>query len=197
MILLRRYPLVAIAGNHDRAATGDLSTDNFNPDAARATAWTTDQLTEDEVEFLRNLPEVVLREPVTMVHGSLRMPVWEYIFSHEAAVAQFERQQTPYSFVGHTHLPMIFEEVAGRSRPIMFPLSDGDVVDLGERRLILNPGGVGQPRDGDPRAAYAVYDTDDCTVSFFRIPYDIAATQQAMTAAGLPERLIRRLAFGR
>lgn len=194
---LRQYPLVVVAGNHDRAATGDLSTDTFNPDAARAAAWTTEQLSDEDEAYLRALPEVVVRAPVTLVHGSLRHPVWEYIFTHEAAIAQFERQQTPYSMVGHTHLPMIFEEVPDRRHPIIFPLSHEDIIDLGERRLIINPGGVGQPRDGDPRAAYAIYDTEARTVECFRVEYDIEATQKLMEAAGLPERLIRRLSFGR
>jgi predicted phosphodiesterase len=194
---LREYPLVAVAGNHDRAATGDLSTENFNPDAARANAWTADQLTEEDAAFLRGLEEIEVREPVTLVHGSLRHPVWEYIFTHDAAAAQFELQQTPYSMVGHTHLPMIFEEVPDRRNPIIFPLSHEDTIDLGERRLIINPGGVGQPRDGDPRSAYAIYDTEQRTVECFRVEYDIEATQKVMEAAGLPERLIRRLSFGR
>jgi predicted phosphodiesterase len=197
LALLRRYSLVCVTGNHDRAAIGELSTENFNPDAARSNAWTAEHLTEEEVEYLRGLPEVVIREPITLVHGSLRMPVWEYIFTEDVANAQFERQETLYSLVGHTHLPMVFEEVPGRERPIRFPLSHEDVLDLGERRLIMNPGGVGQPRDGDPRSAYAIYDTEEKTVSFYRIPYDIEATQRAMTEAGLPERLIRRLSFGR
>jgi diadenosine tetraphosphatase ApaH/serine/threonine PP2A family protein phosphatase len=197
LALLRRYPFISVIGNHDLAAVGGIDTKNFNPDAAAANAWTAERLTPDEMAFLRGLPETLVREPMTLVHGSLRWPVWEYIFSADAAVAQFERQQTPYSLVGHTHVPMVFEEVPGRARPIIWPLSHGDVLDLGERRLIINPGGVGQPRDGDPRAAYGIYDTDERAIFLYRVPYDIARTQKIMTEAGLPERLIRRLSFGR
>ncbi len=194
---LRRYPLHAVAGNHDQAAIGVISTDDFNPDAAAAAAWTAKQLTPEDAAFLRALPEVLVREDITLVHGSLRRPVWEYLLSAEGAVAHFARQETPYSLVGHTHLPMVFEEVPGRRAPIIWPLSDGDVLALGERRLIVNPGGLGQPRDGDPRTACAIYDVDERTISLYRLPYDIERTQQAMADAGLPERLIHRLSFGR
>ena len=197
LALLRRYDLLSVLGNHDSAAAGMMDTRDFNPDAAAANAWTAKQLSPEDTEYLRGLPEVAVRDEITMVHGSLRYPVWEYIFTHDSAIAQFERQQTPYSLVGHTHVPLVFEEVPGRERPIAWPLSDGDVLDLRERRLIINPGGVGQPRDGDPRAAYAVLDTDERTVSLYRVPYDIERTQKVMEQAGLPERLIRRLSFGR
>ncbi len=194
---LKDYTLRAVIGNHDLAAVGGMDTREFNPEAAAANAWTAEQLTLDEAEFLRSLPETLVLDEITLVHGSLRRPVWEYIFSSDVANVQFELQTTPYSFVGHTHVPMVFEEVPGRRYPITFPLSDGDVLKLGERRLIVNPGGVGQPRDGDPRSAYAIYDTSERTVSLYRVPYDIERTQEAMARAGLPERLIRRLTFGK
>ncbi len=197
LALMQQYPLFAVAGNHDAAATGGMSTDGFNLEAAYANAWTAECLTPDDAAFLKSLPDVLQREGITMVHGSLRAPYVEYIFGEDAALAQFERQPTHYSLVGHTHVPLLIEEVPGRRRPILWPLSDGDVIELGERRLIINPGGAGQPRDGDPRTAYATFDTDDRTIACFRLPYDIESTQQAMTAAKLPERLIRRLTFGR
>ena len=197
LALLRRYTFHSVIGNHDLAAVGGMDTTNFNPEAAAANAWTAKQLTPEDAEFLRGLPETIVRDEITMVHGSLRWPVWEYIFSTDAALGHFKRQQTPYSIVGHTHVPMLFEEAPDRDDPLVWPLSDEDVVDLKQRRLIINPGGVGQPRDGDPRSAYAVYDTDERAVTFYRIPYDIERTQQAMAAAGLPERLITRLSFGR
>jgi len=195
--VLRRYPLRAVIGNHDLAAIGGMETKDFNRDAAEANAWTAQALTEADAAFLRDLPDVIVHEDITLVHGSLRMPVWEYLFSKEAAMGHLELQQTPYSIVGHTHVPMLFEEVPERRRPIQCLLQDGDVLDLRERRLIINPGGVGQPRDGDPRAAYGILDTVDRTVSFFRIEYDIERTQRVMAEAGLPERLIRRLSYGR
>lgn len=194
---LREFELHAVAGNHDLAALGEIDTRDFNPDAATANAWTAEQLTPEDVAFLRGLPEVLVRPGITLVHGSLRHPVWEYLITGDAAAAQFAIQETPYSLIGHTHLPMVFEEVPGRKMPIIWPLSDGDVLELGERRLIINPGGLGQPRDGDPRTAFGIYDTDERTISLHRIPYDIERTQEAMAGAGLPERLIHRLSYGR
>lgn len=197
LTLLRRYPFHSVTGNHDLAAVGGMDTRDFNPTAAAANRWTARRLTPDDTAFLRDLPETLVRDTLTLVHGSLRWPVWEYIVSAEAAIGHFKRQETPYSFVGHTHVPRVFEEVPGRKQPIIFPLSDEDELELGERRLIINPGSVGQPRDGDPRAAYAVFDTDERVVFLHRVPYDIERTQQAMAAAALPEYLITRLSFGR
>lgn len=197
--LLRRYPLYGVAGNHDRAATGAIDTSEFNDAAAIANAWNAHQLTEESTAFLRNLPEVLCRpdELAVCCHGSLRSPIWEYMYSDEAALAQFERMTTPYSFVGHTHVPLVIEEINGKGKLGAFQPGDGAVVLLGERRLILNPGGVGQPRDGDPRAAYALLDTEARTLTFFRVPYAIEKTQALMVEAGLPSRLIARLGMGR
>lgn len=197
LALLRGYPFVSVTGNHDAAAVGKMDTSEFNPAAAEANAWTAGRLTETDISYLRDLPETVTNAGITLVHGSLRSPLWEYIFTQDIAAGHFRRQQTDYGFFGHTHLPMVFEEVPGRARPIIYPLSDGDVIELGARRLIMNPGGAGQPRDGDPRTAYAIYDTDERTVSFYRIPYDIERTQREMSEVRLPERLIHRLSLGR
>jgi diadenosine tetraphosphatase ApaH/serine/threonine PP2A family protein phosphatase len=132
----------------------------------------------------------------TIVHGTLRNPVWEYLSTFEAAEAHFRGMETPYSVVGHTHLPLIVREVSP-GRVEAFTPNPGLTFELGEERLSINPGGVGQPRDGDPRASYAILDTDAGTVSFRRVEYDIALTQQRMVSAGLPEALAARLEFGR
>lgn len=197
LALLRRYPFLSVAGNHDLAAIGELDTGEFNPDAAAAVAWTARHLTATERAFLRALPLVRVEGEFTLVHGSLRHPVWEYILGPEAARAHLARQQTPYSFVGHTHVPMLGVEPATGETPELWLATDGETVALAEQRLIINPGGVGQPRDGDPRAAYAVLDLEARTITFHRVAYDIARTQQAMRAAGLPTWLIQRLAYGR
>jgi diadenosine tetraphosphatase ApaH/serine/threonine PP2A family protein phosphatase len=197
LALLRSYTLRAVIGNHDLAAVGGMDTRDFNREAAEANAWTAQVLTPEDAAFLKGLPQTLVQDGITLVHGSLRLPVWEYIFSPDIALHHFKLQRTPYSLVGHTHVPMVFEEVPGRRAPLMYPLSDGDVLQLGERRLIINPGGVGQPRDGDPRTAYALYHTEDHTVSLYRVPYDIERTQRAMRDAGLPDRLITRLSYGR
>ena len=200
-----------VAGNHDRAGTGAMSTEEFNPDAAKAALWTRTQLSPDDAAYLDALPEVTFLSPgqdagieaseaeFTLVHGTLRWPIWEYLYSYEAAIAHLERQQTPFSLVGHTHVPMLVPE--GEEFPQgceMFRLEDGAMVQLGrQRKVVINPGSVGQPRDGDPRAAYAVFDSESDTVTLHRVEYDIAATQKLMEASGLPRWLIERLAMGR
>ncbi len=186
---------VMVIGNHDLAAIGKLSLAEFNPYAAAACRWTARQLSADHREALAALPERVERGPFTLVHGSPRNPAWEYVTSVRAARACLEDVETPCCLVGHTHLPMVFrltdDGMTGEwARP-------GQVVSLAGERLVLNPGGVGQPRDGDPRACYAIYDTDESTVEFRRVAYDVATTQRKMRQAGLPEYLADRLAFGR
>lgn len=194
--LLRRYPHRTVAGNHDLAACGKMGTEEFNEAAAAAVRWTSAQLSATAQAFLRELSLVEQEADFTLVHGSLRWPEWEYLLSSEQAQAQFELQRTPYSLVGHSHLPFVcWEEPDGPPR--LAPARDGERVELGEQRLILNPGGVGQPRDGDPRAAYALYDSDIRAVTYHRVAYDIEATQRAMEAARLPRWLIERLSVGR
>jgi diadenosine tetraphosphatase ApaH/serine/threonine PP2A family protein phosphatase len=131
------------------------------------------------------------------VHGTLRGPIWEYLYSSEAALAHLQRQQTPFGLVGHTHIPMVATASEGESPCRLHYLEDGATVILGQERLVINSGSVGQPRDGDPRASYAVYDADLGTVTVYRVEYDIAATQRKMAKAGLPAWLIRRLRYGR
>ena len=194
--LLRSYEHRAVAGNHDLAACGLMGTEDFNDAAATAARWTAEQLSREARAYLRDLPKIVSEGDFTLVHGSLRWPEWEYLLSGEQAQAQFELQQTPYSIVGHSHLPLVFEEQRGGT-PALRPAADGERVALDATRLILNPGGVGQPRDGDPRAGYALYDRGARLVTYHRVEYDIAATQQAMEAAGLPRWLSERLSYGR
>jgi predicted phosphodiesterase len=196
LALLRSYPLVAIAGNHDMAAVGTLDVAEFNPVAAAAIEWTTGRLGEDERAFLRSLAPARVEGEFTLVHGSLVDPVWEYLLSSRAAAEHFERQTTQFALVGHSHFPVVFYEgwSAGEDTEV---LADGDVVPLGTGRWVANPGGLGQPRDGDPRPPYALLDTAARTLSFHRVEYDFTRTQAAMAAAGLPEALIERLAFGR
>ncbi|MBI2912310.1 MAG: metallophosphoesterase family protein [Chloroflexi bacterium] len=198
---LRELGAVMVAGNHDRAATGAMGVEEFNQDAAAAALWTMAQLSPEERSYLDGLPEVALASEVefTLVHGTLRWPIWEYLYSHEAARAHLERQETPFGLVGHTHVPMLVVE--GPEFPQgceLYYLEDGYRLTLTlERKLVINPGGVGQPRDGDPRAAYAVYDSADATLSLHRVEYDFRATQKLMEAARLPRWLIERLAAGR
>ena len=193
--LFRRYPHSAVAGNHDLAAIDKISTADFNAPGVRAAAWTAGQLTEEERQYLDELPEVTKEGKFTLVHATLRAPVREYLLSQEAAWEQFRLMETPYSILGHTHLPFLAEELTDR-RMRMEPWPEGERVELGEKRLIISPGSVGQPRDGDPRAAYALYDTEARTFTLHRVEYDIAATQEKIRRAGLPVWLAERLGFG-
>ena len=196
LALLRRYECRAVAGNHDLAACGRMGTEEFNEAAAEAARWTAEQLTDASRSYLRGLPLVVCEGDFTLVHGSLRWPEWEYLLSGEQAQAHLELQRTPYGLVGHSHLPFVCRAQKG-GPPTLVRAGDGERVELGKERLILNPGGVGQPRDGDPRAAYALYESDAGLVTFCRVEYDVAATQRAMEAARLPRWLSERLSHGR
>jgi diadenosine tetraphosphatase ApaH/serine/threonine PP2A family protein phosphatase len=194
--LLRTFDGRAVAGNHDLAACGKMGTEEFNEAAAQAAHWTARELSDASRAFLEELPLVATEDEATLVHGSLRWPEWEYLLSSEQAQAQFELQRTPVSLVGHSHIPFTCAEQPG-SPPRLVHARDGDRIELGEGRWIVNPGGAGQPRDGDPRASYALYDSDERTVTHARVEYDIAATQRAMEEAGLPRWLIERLSEGR
>lgn len=194
--LLREREHRAVAGNHDLAACGKMGTEEFNHAAAEAAQWTAEQLSEETRTSLQEMELVVPEGDFTLVHGSLRWPEWEYLLSTEQAQAQFELQPTPYSIVGHSHLPFVCREAADGPSAIE-PAADGESVEVGAQRLILNPGSVGQPRDGDPRAGYALYDSAASVVTYHRVEYDIGSTQQAMETAGLPRWLSERLSQGR
>lgn len=189
--LLQSYPHLAVAGNHDIAAAAGAGLEEFNPYAAAAARWTSARLTPEEKVWLLGLPQVTEQGEFTLVHGSLRAPLWDYIFAAPEAAAQLAAQRTAYSLVGHTHVPMLFT-AGGTARP-----SDGVAVPLGGERFVANPGSVGQPRDGDARAAYAVIDTQAGQLTFHRVAYDYALTQAKMKTAGLPVFLAERLAQGR
>ena len=196
--LLRRYPLVAVAGNHDHAALNQLDISDFNPDAAASAIWTSRQLSPEDIALLSGLPLVAVAEPFTLVHGSLRAPLREYLLSPEAAVATLARLTTPYCLVGHSHLPFLCME--NRNGPEFVVFAEDEIYSLDDRRWIVNPGSVGQPRDYDRRASYAIYVKESAgepgTVEQHRVDYDIADTQEKMRLAGLPAGLIDRLDYG-
>jgi diadenosine tetraphosphatase ApaH/serine/threonine PP2A family protein phosphatase len=193
--LLRQHKHVCVAGNHDWAAVGKVDTVNFNPDAAIACHWTTEQLTPEDTEYLENLPLIIDKDRFTLAHGSPRDPIWEYLISTSLARENFTFFQSPYCLVGHSHVPLVFREEDDSYSFSQFLPNVG--LALGKSRLIINPGGVGQPRDGDPQASYAIYDSETSIARLYRIPYDIATTQDKMMQAGLPIRLIVRLSQGR
>ena len=193
--LLRRYDSVSVAGNHDLASVGKLSLEAFNNYAAAANRWTSTVLSEEESEYLRGLPLKVEVEDFTIVHGSPRDPVWEYVVSPGAAAASFMHFKTTWCLVGHSHISFVCRPEEDTASFVEFPLDAPYALDT--ERLIINPGGVGQPRDGDPRASYAVYDSDQKAVFHHRAEYDVASTQEKMMERGLPRYLIERLPRGR
>ena len=195
--LLRDHPHRAVVGNHDLACVGRLSLSDFNPYAAAANRWTSETLDAERRAFLAAQPTTLELDEgdFTLVHGSPRDPVWEYVVSSYEARAGFNYMETDRCLLGHTHVPIIFNEVEwGRvetSKPRY-----GVPYRIEGKRLIVNPGSVGQPRDYDSRAAFALYDSDDQTITHHRVEYDIPKTQRKMTERGLPDFLIDRLAVG-
>jgi len=194
--LLRQYNHICVAGNHDWAAIGKADASDFNPDAAVACQWTAQQLSPEDIEYLDKLPMVIERGDFTLVHGSPRQPIWEYLISIGSAKESFAYFQSQFCLVGHSHVPMVFryDEEAGTCSSSQFTPSVG--LALGKHRLIINPGGVGQPRDGDPRAGYAIYDSDTGMIKLYRVPYDVGITQTRMVKHNLPIRLVARLSQG-
>jgi len=191
------FPHISLAGNHDWAALGRLDLSAFNTDARIANAWTQSELTPAVREYLSGLPTHMRRDNCCLAHASPREPVWEYILDANLAYANFAHFSAPICLVGHTHIPTIFEldEERRRCNTLLPPLPEP--LPLGPHRLILNPGSVGQPRDGDPRASYAMLDTGNMTWEFRRVAYPVEITQERMRARGLPRRLIERLETGR
>lgn len=193
--LLREQEHLSLSGNHDWAVLGRLDRDSFNDDAQVAISWTQRVLTEESQQYLEALPSLVVEEPFTLAHASPRQPVWEYILESVTAAANFDHFDTPYCLVGHTHFPVIYEQSGRASAEALAPLYF-EPFSLNDVRLIVNPGSVGQPRDYDPRAAYAILDTAELTWEHRRVAYPVERTQSRMSNFGLPYRLISRLEFG-
>lgn len=194
--VISRYGALCVAGNHDLAAIGKLSTSFFNPEAALAIGWTAATLKAEHRSYLLALPLGLEREEFTLVHGSPREPALEYIISVGSAREAVSYLKTRFAVVGHTHLPLIFREQEGGG--VACVSATPEVVQVvGEHRAIFNPGAAGQPRDGDPRASYAIYDSEAQTVRFFRVPYDVSTTQLKMVRCNLPLSLVTRLEQGR
>ena len=172
-----------------------MGVEEFNPIAAEAALWQAKQLSDDEKAWLGALPMTMTRGAFTVVHGSLREPEWEYLLDEDAARGHLKLQETPYSMVGHSHLQFVAEETA--AGPVFRPQHAGSSRRLGETRAIVNPGSSGQPRDGDPRAGYALYDDDASTVTWHRVEYDVKSAQNKIREAGLDVWLAERLGMGR
>ena len=192
--LVQARATVCLSGNHDLAVAGTIDLADFSGDAGTAAAWTRVVLEDEARAFLAGLEPAGKAAGVALFHGSARDPVWEYVLSDEAAATTLLQTEEPLVLVGHSHAAL---QVALRDTGLEGGLApDGTALELSDARWLLNPGSVGQPRDGDPRAAYLVLDLDARHASFRRVAYDIELTQSEMRDAGLPEPLIERLAIG-
>jgi diadenosine tetraphosphatase ApaH/serine/threonine PP2A family protein phosphatase len=191
--MLRELPFMAVRGNHDEAAVSPGAEERFNELARAAVAWTRDRLSEGERAFLAGLPLTESADGMLLVHAAPSAPSeWLYVFSVEEAVREFEAFGERICLTGHSHVPM-FVRQTGRTAELVPP--EGTTIEEGAR-YFLNVGSVGQPRDHDPRAAFAVLDTDDDSVRLLRVPYDAASVCERMISAGLPAALGERLLSG-
>lgn len=214
---ITQYPHLSIPGNHDWGMLGKLDLEEFNHDAALVLEWTRRALSPDYADYLQTLPLMVTPEEpsFTLVHASPRDPMWEYLLDLFDAAECFPLFKTRYLLVGHTHVPIIFRDAMGvvkaaipepgekmRIEARMMPAKEDP--DMVGSRMIINPGSVGQPRDGDPRSAYMLLELDDesdgpswkATLTYHRVPYPIEEVQAMMESLNFPRRLISRLTLG-
>ena len=192
---IRALKPIVIGGNHDWGCVEMTPVEYFNTYAREALFWTKSRLNVEELNFLRSLESVHSFEEITLVHGSLDFPEeFHYIFDIESATSTLELLKTKICFVGHSHLPMVLS----LDQEGTIHVHRGGKAELGKNeRYLVNVGSVGQPRDGDPRASCAIYDSEKEIVEIKRVPYDIRATQQKIIQAGLPRVLATRLSEGR
>lgn len=193
---IRMQPnLVSLLGNHDSAVLSRIPVETFNQDARRSIEWMQNVLTRESYTFMATLPERIVIDQVTLVHGSPRNPVWEYILDLHNATQNMEHFDTQICMVGHTHLPIAYVTVNG-SRELRWTVPpEGECIEI-PSRAILNPGSVGQPRDHDPRASYAVFYPEKNGWEIHRVEYDIRSVQKRIRAADLPMRHALRLIEG-
>lgn len=194
---VKELNIPTVAGNHDKAVTGEMDIKWFNQNARDAVTWTQRVIFQEYLDYLKKLPLILEEDDFQCVHGSLRSPLEEYITSIAEALPTFELMKKPVCFIGHSHVPLFIAQKKDGNY-------DGRVMDDGEEivvtdyeKVIINVGGVGQPRDGDPRASYGLYDSRAELFSMHRVEYNIEQVQKKMKTFGLPQPLIDRLQFGR
>ena len=193
---LRELPnLTCLLGNHDAAVVGMIPLHTFNQDARSSVQWTSAALNNLNRSWLESLPEIEVNDQFTLAHGSPRNPVWEYLLDPGAASINFDYFETDFALVGHTHLPIQFTFTSPH-RPARWSVPSPNQELQLKSRAILNPGSVGQPRDHDPRAAYAVLDTELFLWQSRRVAYDVESVKQKILAVNLPERHALRLVEG-
>jgi predicted phosphodiesterase len=193
--LARQHAAVCLAGNHDMAVTGEISLDEFSRGASVTAQWTREVIAPENLKFLRTLSPHDEQRSLGLFHASPRDPVWEYVLSSLLAELCLDEQRQRICLIGHSHVALSFERHE-RSLATGEPRREGAQLDVSQGEWLLNPGSVGQPRDGDPRAAWLLLDLEDMSVSFRRAPYDVAGAAAAIRAARLPDSLAERLQYG-
>jgi diadenosine tetraphosphatase ApaH/serine/threonine PP2A family protein phosphatase len=191
---MERRAALCLAGNHDLGVLGELDLADFTGDAVEAARWTRGVLAEGSRAYLESLRPTARREGVELFHASPRDPVWDYVLTPEAAAAALELTEEPLVLVGHSHVPLAIALEDGALAGGLAP--EGTEVDLSGGRFLLNPGSVGQPRDGDPRAAWLLVDFESRRAWFGRAEYPVELTQAEIRERGLPNALAERLAHG-
>ncbi|RJQ31928.1 MAG: metallophosphoesterase [Actinobacteria bacterium] len=194
--LVREKACVVIAGNHDFGSVGQIDISGFTKEAQFVCRFTHDRLALDNFSYLKELFETASpQDNVTLVHGSLKSPLFQYILGQKAARSSFKLLKTPLCFFGHTHLPIIYK-LKGRKLTVEGLVEDENLFLDKEARYLINPGSIGQPRDGDPRASYLIFDNKNYSVCLKRVAYNVSKTQKTMLKANLPQPLISRLTVG-
>jgi predicted phosphodiesterase len=193
--LAREHAAVCLAGNHDLAVTGEIPLGEFSRGASLAAQWTKDVITPENLAFLQTLSPQGNEGSVGLYHASPRDPVWEYVLSALLAELCLDKQHHRLCLVGHSHVALSFMRRQGELTTGE-PRRDGSQLDLAAGEWLINPGSVGQPRDGDPRASWLLLDLDRLTASFERTDYDVAGAAAAIRAARLPDSLAERLEYG-
>jgi len=191
---VERRAAICLAGNHDLGVLGSIDLAEFTGDAVEAARWTRGVLAEGSRRFLESLASQGAREGVELYHASPRNPVWEYVLSAEAAAAAYELTESQVVLVGHSHVPLAISLTDGVLDGGVAP--GGTETELGSSRWLINPGSVGQPRDGDPRAAWLLLDLDAGRAEHRRVEYEVGLTQNEIRERGLPDALAERLAHG-
>jgi predicted phosphodiesterase len=193
--LAREHAAVCLAGNHDLAVTGEIPLEEFSRGASLAARWTQEVIAQENLAFLQTLSPQGRESSVGLYHASPRNPVWEYVLSALLAELCLDAQRDRLCLIGHSHVALSFMRRQGELATGE-PQRNGTQLDLTAGEWLINPGSVGQPRDGDPRAAWLLLDLDGLTASFVRTEYDIAGAAAAIRAARLPDSLAERLEYG-
>jgi len=188
---------VFLAGNHDLAALGEIDINTFSPGAARAALWTRENLNEAGFEILRGLDGASSkRGEIGLYHASPRDPVWEYVVETDLAEENLSTQKERIALIGHSHIALYFNRIDEMSRTASMLAGDGTTIEMSRGQWLVNPGSVGQPRDGDPRAAWLALDTESLRATWHRVEYPVDLAAQAIRDAGLPGHLADRLGQG-